>query len=83
MRLKVNGRVGYILMLYELYIHRNSIDYVWIVGMNKDMLKQLDIEVFDNHMIHLALWTYKILRRDFEAYLETNKFPELVIRLGN
>jgi len=83
MRLKVKGKVGFILMLYEPYISQNSIDFVWIIGSNKNILKGHNIEVFDNHMIHLALWTYKILRRDFEAYLETNKFPELVIRLGN
>jgi len=81
-RVKEIGKSKYILLKYENHMNKDGADFIWVVGVNKEILKRYGIPVFETHRIHLSLWIYKILRIDFEGYLRTNGFPELSFKLG-
>ena len=54
---------------------------VWVTGVNKSMLKEYNIKMFDCRMVHLSMWIYLVDRADFEGFLTANNLPMLTYTL--
>ena len=69
-------------MIWDKRLVGNSKDKVWIFGVNKDILKEYEIRVFDCRQALLYRWIYLVDRAEFESFLAGNNLPILFFSLG-
>lgn len=69
-------------MIWDKRLVGNSKDKVWVFGINKDILKEYKIRVFECRRALLYRWLYLVDRGDFESFLTGNNLPILSFSLG-